>query len=287
MDQEERPPSADVRPSPIAGTWYPGSKAALSASIDAALADGVRRNPPGDVIALLVPHAGHRYSGRVAAAAYNCVRESALDLVIIVAPIHRPYRSPILTSGHSAYGTPLGDVPIDSEALASFNRSLKTSLGTHAFPVRDDQEHSLEIQLPFLQRTLKAPFSLLPIMLSETRFEHLEAVGAALTAAAEGRSALLIASSDLSHFYPQELAQKLDREMLSRITAMQPDRVLSAEREGVGFACGRSAIAAVLMAARTMGGNRVELLSYATSGDVTGDFDSVVGYGSAVILRTT
>lgn len=285
MNHKQQPHSVDVRPSPIAGTWYPGTAAALKESIDSALNDTGRDKLRGDVVALIVPHAGHRYSGRVAAAAYNCVRGDHLDLVIIVSPMHRPYRSPILTSGHAAFGTPLGSVPIDTHALTVFNASLDSSLGTEAFPVRNDQEHSLEIQLPFLQRALGAPFQLLPIMLNETRLTRIEAIGHALAATALERNALLVASSDLSHFHPQEIARQLDREMLARITALQPDRVLSAEREGVGFACGRAAIAAVMIAAQRLGGNCVKLLSYATSGDITGNADSVVGYGSAVILR--
>ena len=277
----------DVRPSPIAGTWYSGSASELKADIDALLSASGKGTLPGEVLALIAPHAGHRYSGSVAARAYVCILNRSFDLVAIISPIHRPYRSPVLTSGHDAYATPLGTVPIDKAALARFDVCLKDECGLTAFKVREDQEHALEIQLPFLQQALKSPFKLLPIMLSDTHLPRVEAVGHALSTAIQGQRALLIGSSDLSHFYPQEVAEQLDREMLSRITALQPERVLSAEREGVGFACGRAAIAAVIIAALDLGANRTKLLSYATSGAITGDHQSVVGYGSVALFRQT
>jgi MEMO1 family protein len=112
-----------------------------------------------------------------------------------------------------------------------------------------------------------------------------EAVGHALATALTGSKALLVASSDLSHFYPVPIARSLDHELLARIQAFDPVAVLNAEEEGVGFACGRGAIAAVLWAAGDLGADQVRLLGYANSGDVTGDQDSVVGYGAAVIFR--
>jgi len=275
----------DVRPSPIAGTWYPGSASELAQSIDSMLNAHAGSTLSGELIAIVVPHAGHRYSGSVAAAAYALLRNLAPDLVVVVSPIHRPRRAPILTTGHDAYGTPLGVIPVDEEALAILDRSLESALQMRALPIHRDREHSLEIQIPFLQRALTRPFQLLPLMLSDTRPSLVKAVGHALSTAAANKNTLLIASSDLSHFYPQKVAQKLDQEMLSRITAMHPVRVLAAEREGVGFACGRAAIASVLIAARELGANKAKLLSYATSGNVTGDEQSVVGYGSVALLH--
>ncbi|MBN2554929.1 MAG: AmmeMemoRadiSam system protein B [Anaerolineales bacterium] len=277
----------DVRPSPIAGTWYSGSTPELKADMDALFGDSGKETLPGEVIALIAPHAGHRYSGSVAARAYACILDRSFDLVAVISPIHRPYRSPVLTSGHDAYTTPLGIVPIDKEALARFDSCLEDERGLTTIKIREDQEHALEIQLPFLQHAHKAPFRLLPIMLSDTHLPRVEAVGHALSASLQGQNSLLIGSSDLSHFYPQEVAEQLDREMLSRIIALQPERVLSAEREGAGFACGRAAIAAVIIAAMDLGANRSKLVSYATSGDITGDYQSVVGYGSVALFRQT
>jgi AmmeMemoRadiSam system protein B len=139
--------------------------------------------------------------------------------------------------------------------------------------------------LPFLQRALKPGFRLLPIMLRDQSRSVVEAVGRALGTILAGTEALLLASSDLSHFFPGAVARRLDQEMLARLHAFDPVAVLSAEEEGLGFACGKGALAAVLWASAALGADRVDILRYANSGDVTGDDLSVVGYGSAVIYR--
>jgi MEMO1 family protein len=110
-------------------------------------------------------------------------------------------------------------------------------------------------------------------------------LGHALAKVMEGRNGLLVASSDLSHFYPEEMAEQLDQEMLRRIRSYSPDDLFAAERTGKGFACGVAAIAAVLWAARELGANIVEILDHSTSGDQTGDHGSVVGYGAAAVLK--
>jgi AmmeMemoRadiSam system protein B len=205
-------------------------------------------------------------------------------VVAVISPMHHPHYAPVLTTAHSAYATPLGEIQVDDEALDRLQAELKTRLGVSLERVRRDSEHSLEIELPFLQRVL-ASFRLLPVMLLEQTPEVAEALGHALAAVLAGRNAVLVASSDLSHFYPRPVAEALDREMLARIAAFDPLAVMQAEEEGRGFACGRAAVAAVLWAARDLGANRVSLLRYATSGEVTGDNESVVGYGAAVIWQ--
>jgi len=271
-----------VRPSPIAGTWYPAGARELAESLDLFLARAEVHVPDGRVIGILAPHAGHRYSGAVAAHAFNCLRGMRPEVVAVVSPMHHPHYAPVLTTAHSAYATPLGEIQVDDEALDRLQAELKMRLGVSLERVRRDSEHSLEIELPFLQRVL-ASFRLLPVMLLEQTPEVAEALGHALAAVLSGRSAVLVASSDLSHFYPRPVAEALDREMLARIAAFDPLAVMQAEEEGRGFACGRAAVAAVLWAARDLGANRVSLLRYATSGEVTGDNESVVGYGAAVI----
>ena len=271
-----------VRPSPIAGTWYPAGARELAESLDLFLARAEVHVPDGRVIGILAPHAGHRYSGAVAAHAFNCLRGMRPEVVAVVSPMHHPHYAPVLTTAHSAYATPLGEIQVDDEALDRLQAELKTRLGVSLERVRRDSEHSLEIELPFLQRVL-ASFRLLPVMLLEQTPEVAEALGHALAAVLSGRNAVLVASSDLSHFYPRPVAEALDREMLARIAAFDPLAVMQAEEEGRGFACGRAAVAAVLWAARDLGANRVSLLRYATSGEVTGDNESVVGYGAAVI----
>jgi AmmeMemoRadiSam system protein B len=138
--------------------------------------------------------------------------------------------------------------------------------------------------LPFLQYILGS-FRLLPVMIRDQSPAVAKALGQALAETVSGLQVVFIASSDLSHFYPQAQAQALDTELLRRLEAFDPQGVLDAEVEGVGFACGRAAIAAVLWAAQQLGANRVNVLRHATSGEVSGDFSSVVGYGAAVIWQ--
>ena len=279
--------TASTRPSSSAGTWYPGDARILSETLNRYLSGGQAHPARGHVRGLIVPHAGLRYSGAVAGRAFGCLRSQHRELVVVVAPFHNPHNAPILITDHRAYHTPLGEVPIDAAALAAFDQELSARLGRGPERVLEDTEHSLEIQLPFLQHLLGS-FQLLPVMLVDQRLRTVREVGAALAAVcaqheAENDRVLLVASSDLSHFYPQDRARALDEELLSRVVAFDPEAVLQAEWEGVGYACGRGAIAAVLFAAERLGTNHIEIVDYATSGDVSGDLSSVVGYASAVI----
>jgi AmmeMemoRadiSam system protein B len=275
----------DSRPSPIAGRWYPGEARQLARSVDGYLEAARLPEIEGRVIAVMAPHAGHVYSGPVAGYAFAAVRGLQPEVVAIVSPMHFPYQPALLTSDHSAYETPLGQVPIDSESLLALDELLQAELGFGLTPVRKDPEHSLEIELPFLQRSLKGSFRLIPIMVRDQSARVAQVLGEALAKVLGDRPALLVASTDLSHFYPQELANSLDAEMLRQVEAFDPAGVLRVEEEGKGFACGRSALAAVLWAARDLGAIRVQVLHHATSGDVTGDYSEVVGYAAAVITK--
>jgi hypothetical protein len=274
---------SDLRPSPIAGTWYPGDRERLRQSVDQQLQAADVDPPAGEIIGLIAPHAGHRYSGQVAAYAFRCLEGASFDVVAVLSPLHQPYPGQVVTSEHAAYGTPLGEVQVDHELL----EELQSRLGGEPAltRVRDDQEHSVEIELPFLQRVLSQPFKLLPLMLRDQSPALCERLGGALAALLADREALLIASSDLSHFYPASTAHRLDRRILDRIEAFDPQGVLAAEREGVGFACGRGAVATVLWASRALGATHARVLRYAHSGDVTGDLHAVVGYAAGVLYR--
>ncbi len=283
--------SLDIRPSPIAGQWYPADPKRLAAQVDRHLDEA--RLPPlhGEVIAVMAPHAGHIYSGPVAGYAFAALRGMSPEIVAVVSPMHYPYVERLLTTAHDAYATPLGVIPVHREALETLDDYLRDLLGFGLAAVSHDMEHSLEIELPFLQRALAAPFTLLPVMMRDQSEATARGLGIALARlvnesdALRGQKMILVASTDLSHFYDQETAQALDSEMLRRVEAFDPAGVIRAEEEGEGFACGRSALAAVMWAARELGANRAYVLRHATSGDVTGDFDRVVGYGAAVFLR--
>ncbi|GAB4419750.1 MAG: AmmeMemoRadiSam system protein B [Anaerolineae bacterium] len=268
----------DVRPSPIAGRWYPADPLRLARSIDDYLD---RANVPavaGRLIGVLAPHAGHRYSGPVAGYAFKAVRGLNVDVVALVGPSHYPYEAALVATAHDAYETPLGLVPVDRPALDALQRILPLRL------VRTDPEHSLEIELPFLQRTLGA-FRLIPLALVNQSYELAQQVGYALADLLAGQNALLVASSDLSHFYPQDIARRFDQTMLDAVARFDPAAVIAAEEKGVGFACGRGAIATVMIAARQLGADTAQVVGYATSGDITGDTSQVVGYGAALFYQ--
>lgn len=274
-----------VRPSPIAGTWYNANPAQLAAQVDGFIQQAQLPELNGEVIGLIAPHAGYRYSGRTAGFAYRAVQGKAFDIVAALSPLHAYARPALLTSAHSAYETPLGVVEIDQGALGSLDDALRAQNASGLAPVAFDQEHSLEIQLPFLQRALSGPFKLLPVMVRAQRPEEIETFGRALADVLQGRRALVIASTDLSHFYPESAASQLDAEMLRQFAALSPEGALRAEQSGTGHACGVSAAAAALWAARALGANAVEILHHSTSAEETRDFSSVVGYGAAAILK--
>ncbi len=276
----------NIRPSPIAGSWYPENPQVLTQHLTQYLDQTQVSIPPGKLWGIVVPHAGYGYSGPVAAYAFKCLRGLNPDLVAVISPLHANHSAPLLTTAYEAYETPLGTVEVDAPALDQLNDALQKRLGYGLTPLHHDHEHSLEIELPFLQHIL-GKFRLLPIMIRHQRNRTSVALGQALAETLQGRQALLVASSDLSHFYPQHYACKLDAELLRRLELFDPMGVMDAENEGVGYACGRGAIATVLWAARELGANRVNILHHATSGDVSGDYDVVVGYGAAVVWQAS
>lgn len=278
----------DVRPSPIAGTWYEGNEKTLARVVDKFLDEAQLPTLSGDVVAVIAPHAGHRYSGAVAGYAFAAVRGLQPDLVAVISPFHNLSNYPLLTTAHDAYGTPLGNIEVDKAALAELSSHLDISIT----PVYADKEHSLEIELPFLQRAIgrgesqtRPYFKLLPIMIRAQELDVAKKLGHALAKVLKDKNALLVASTDLSHFYDQTTANMLDAEMLKRFESFEPESIFEAEQTGKAFACGHAAVAAVLWASRELGASKVQILRHATSGDVTGDFSSVVGYGAGVVVK--
>jgi AmmeMemoRadiSam system protein B len=276
----------DVRPSPIAGTWYEGDRVRLARAVDAYLDAARLPALDGEVVAVIAPHAGHKYSGPVAAYAFAPLRGQTFDLVAVISPFHNMAYQPLITTAHSAYSTPLGEISVDKDALDELDVQLQSELGFGLAPMKRDREHSLEIELPFLQRSLAGDFKLLPVMVRDQEPEVCRRLGLALAKVLKNRNSMLVASTDLSHFYDQQTANRLDREMLKRFESFKPESIFEAESTGKGFACGHAAVASMMWAARELGADKVQVLHYATSGDVTGDFSQVVGYGAAAVLKS-
>ncbi len=275
----------DLRPSPIAGQWYSADPGRLATSIDQYINAATLPELEGKVIGIMTPHAGHHYSGPVAGYAFAAIRHLEPEVVAVLSPMHYWTEFPLLTTAHQAYNTPLGPLPVDTDGMAALNACLRSELGFGMTPVKNDPEHSLEIELPFLQRAIRNPFRLLPIMVRDVSPRVTRTLGKCLAKVLQHRTFLLVASTDLSHFYPQEVAEVLDRAVLRQVEALDPEGVLQVEEEGKGFACGRGALAAVLWAAKDLGADTARVLHQATSGDITGDYTQVVGYAAAVFTQ--
>jgi AmmeMemoRadiSam system protein B len=278
----------DVRPSPLAGSWYDDDPEILARTVDGYLDAAQLPDLEGQLIGVIAPHAGHVYSGAVAGYAFAALRDRSFDLVAVIGPMHHPYIEPLITTAYDAYSTPLGDVPVDKDALRELDLALKSELGFGLSPVQHDPEHSLEIELPFLQRALPAgsEWKLLPVMDRAREPRVSQGLGKALATVLRDKNFIMVASTDLSHFYNQQIALVYDRAMLNAIESFDPAKAFDLERAGKGFACGLGAFTAVLWAARELGADKVQVLRHATSGNVTGDYSSVVGYGAAVILKS-
>lgn len=276
----------DIRPSPIAGQWYEGDPTTLAQIVDDYLNDATLPELDGDVMGVIAPHAGHMYSGAVAGYAFAAFKGLRPDVVAVLGPMHRPFDEPLLTTTHAAYFTPLGSVPVDKTALKDLDVVLKSELGYGATPIARDPEHSLEIELPFLQRIFQHEWKLLPIMVRALDEHVSQGLGKALATVLRDKNAVFVASTDLSHFFKQDAALVYDRAMLKEIEAFNPIGAFDLDRTHKGFACGLGAFTSVLWACKKLGADKVKVLRHATSANVTGDYSSVVGYGAAAILKS-
>lgn len=268
-----------VRESPIAGSWYPGQRDELARTIADLLAAVPPQPLPGELVALIAPHAGYMYSGQVAAHAYSLLQGKRYDIVAVVSPSHRPYSGRVLATAKRYYRTPLGLLEVNHGLLEDLGKAVPLNY------LERDEEHSLEIQLPFLQYML-GNFSLVPVMLQDQSYNVANSVGRTLAKLLEDKKALLVASTDLSHFYNYNRATAMDQRALEVIAAFDPEAFDRDIQSGRIEACGYGAVVAVLVAARALGADKVTVLHYANSGDITGDKYRVVGYGAAAITRT-
>ena len=276
----------DIRPSPIAGKWYEADPETLAHTVDQYLEDAQLSALDGDVMGVIAPHAEHHYSGAVAGYAFSALRGRRPDLVAVIGPMHHPYSQPLITTMHDAYYTPLGNVPVDKTALSDLDVILKSEVGFGLTPIANDAEHSLEIELPFLQRIFQHKWTLLPIMVRALDSRVSEGLGKSLATVLRDKNFVFVASTDLSHFFKQEAALTYDRAMLNEIESFNPEGAFDLDRAGKGYACGLGAFTSVLWACRKLGADKVKVLRHATSANVTGDYSSVVGYGAAAILKS-
>lgn len=278
------------RPPAVSGIFYPSNPFELQKSLEQSFLDmnfGPGRMPPSldrkKLYGIISPHAGYAYSGSVAANGYYQVSNMNYETVIMTGPNHYGIGSGVATMRQSLWKTPLGDVEVNTDFADTISKNTVIDMDDFSH-IRD---HCLEVQLPFLQCIRKDDtFRIVPIIMNLQDIETAKDVGRTIAQAITSAStkALLIASSDFTHYEPNEEAHRKDLELIDTILSLDVSSFYAVlERLDIS-ACGYGAIAAIMIAVKELGASKAELLRYATSGDTTGDKSSVVGYASIVFL---
>lgn len=270
-----------VRRTSVAGTWYPDNPTRLVAHLDGYLERAKVDDPAGRLRAIVVPHAGLMYSGPVAAYAYSVARRHQHSAIVLVGPSHFvPFRG-VSIWPDGEWDTPLGPVAVDDRIATAL---AETSSEIVELPAAHGREHSLEMQLPFIAHLLP-DVPIVPMVMGHQTRGTAFALGTALAqvVGTHAPDALLVVSSDLSHYEDANTAAALDRQVIQHVEGLDADGLMDALEAEPRHACGGGPMVAVLAAARRLGATHARLLQYADSGDVSGDKSSVVGYMAAAI----
>lgn len=272
---------SEIRSPVVAGAFYPGAAPQLKQEIMGFLARVKPTERAGEIVGLISPHAGYVYSGQTAAYAYAQVRGASYDTVVVLSPVHRLALGPFAITRAGAYQTPLGSMPLDPELVAALQRELDIER------VSFDGEHSLEVQIPFLQVVLP-DVKLLPIMVGDPSFAAGEALGAALARILTGRQALIVASSDMHHIENYDQVHRRDQTVIDALSTMDLAHIKRALSPRDCSVCGRIPVYAMLTAAKALGAESIQILHHTTSGDVTGvrtPGQYTVGYLAAAVYK--
>lgn len=267
-----------VREPAVAGLFYPADESELRNEISLLLDIAVNKKEYENIFGLVCPHAGYVYSGKTAAHAYNVIKNKNYETVIVISPSHYEYFGGSSIYNGDAYKTPLGIIEINDKMrneLAEGNSTIFIGENGHG------REHALEVQLPFLQTVLEN-FQLVPITIGDQRDVFVNELAFKLAEVVDDKT-LIVASSDLSHFYKKGIADKFDTIVEDNILNFNYRKLQNDLLNENCFACGGGGIAALMKVAETKGFKNTEVLSRTDSGDITGDNSSVVGYLSAVI----
>jgi len=274
-----------------AGAFYAGTAQSLKAQIEGCFTHRfgpgklptVTEDGPRNVVGLICPHAGYMYSGPVAAHAYyNLATDGKPEVVVIFGPNHTGRGSALALMNEGVWRTPLGDVKIDTltaKQIVDESRIVDIDDSAHTF------EHSIEVQLPFLQYLYGSTFKFVPICFLMQDLESSREVGRAVAKALSGKNSLIIASTDMTHYEPHEQAQRKDKMAIDAVAKMDEELYYSTVESQNISTCGYGPTVAVITAAKLLGAKRAQLLCYKTSGDVISDFSSVVGYASMAFTK--
>lgn len=283
--------SVAVRKPAVAGSFYAGQEKSLRSQIRSSF---THRLGPGDIpkvndrgdrriIGLVCPHAGYMYSGPVAANSYAALAQDGRpEVAILIGPNHRRQGADIAIDSADHWQTPLGSTPVDVQLAADIQSKTR---GAQLDSVAHLYEHSLEVQLPFLQYLYGESIRIVPILMASQDLTVSGDLGRAIAAAGQSANLVIIASTDLTHYEPQQKAVMSDQMVLEAIIRIAPADLLHTVRNHHITMCGAGPVAAMLVAAQILGATHARILRYATSGDTTGDYSQIVGYAAAEISR--
>jgi AmmeMemoRadiSam system protein B len=271
-----------IREPVVAGQFYPSEEKELKNMIKSCFehkfgpgTDSIESSKK--IFGVVCPHAGYVYSGPTACHSYKSIANQNPELVIIIGPNHFGVGKDAATMIDAYWQTPLGMIQVDSESakqVAEISRFIEVDEYSHS------QDHSLEVQIPMLQEIFPNDFQILPIILRSQDMETAIDVGNAVTEIAKKKNAIIVASSDFTHYEKNSFAHQQDKALIEPILEMNVERFYQVLNERRVTACGYGAMASAMIACKNLGATRGKLLSYATSGDVSGDTESVVGYGA-------
>jgi hypothetical protein len=273
-----------IRTPAVAGMFYPSEKNELKESIHQCFLHtfGPGKLPPTEekkkIYGIICPHAGYMYSGPIACHSFYSISSESPELFIIIGPNHWGVGCNIAAMKDCSWETPLGQVEVDSDAaseLSKISDIVDLDFFSHT------KEHSLEVQVPMLQEVY-SKFKILPIILIDQKRNAAEEIGDAVATIAKQKNSMIIGSSDFTHYEPNEFAHEQDKALIEPILDLDVEQFYKVLYEKNVTACGYGAIASTMIACKKLGATKGELLKYATSGDVTGDTSSVVGYGSII-----
>ncbi len=273
--------AGEYRESIHAGTWYPGREKDLQETLHTYLKNA-RAKISGEIYGLVSPHAGYMYSGPFAAFGYRLLDNKTFDDVIIIGPSHRYGFYGASVDKMAGRKTPLGKVDFDIELAEKIIKENPRVLKYD--PQAHQEEHSVEIQVPFVQTVLKK-FKLVEIVMGSQDLNTCEVLKDAILKATKGKKVLVIASSDLSHYHIQKDAEKLDNLVIEAVEKFEPELLYKRLSNDSCEACGGGPIITTMLLTRKLGADKSKVLIYGTSGNITGDYSQVVGYLSAVFYR--
>jgi AmmeMemoRadiSam system protein B len=274
-----------IRTPAVAGMFYPDKPRELKSLVHDCFMHpfGPGKIPPSEstkkIFGIICPHAGYVYSGPIACHSFYKISSSQIELFIIIGPNHWGIGCNVASMKDCSWETPLGNVEVDSESvkeLSKISETIELDFFSHT------KEHSLEVQVPILQEVFSKGFKILPIaLIDQTKNTAIE-LGRCIAKIAKKKNSMIIGSSDFTHYEENDFAHKQDKALIEPILNLDLDSFYKILNEKKITACGYGAIATTMVACKELGATKGELLKYATSGDITGDKSSVVGYGSII-----